>query len=318
MNQQNEFTNPAENSAPLYKRLYTYQKERFPLLGHGLLVAAFSFSAISYSRICRGESGFVPWPVFAMGIFTTITLFMLVRIFDEFKDAEEDAEFRKHLPMPRGLIKFSELKTIGIIIAIAQIAVNAWFFPKMLLIYAIVIGYLLLMGKEFFIVDWLKAHPFWYVTSHMLIIPLIDIYASGLDWLLSGASAPKGLLFFFAVSFMNGIVLEIGRKIKSPDQEATGVNTYTAMLGTDRAVWLWLAVLLATLLLAIAAVQYAGYGLLGWIVLGFVFLICATPAIGFLKEKSGKMAKYIEYSSALWTISMYLTLGGAAMLSRLF
>ena len=33
----------------------------------------------------------------------------------------------------------------------------------------------------------------------MLIIPLIDIYASGLDWLLEGASAPKGLLFFFAV-----------------------------------------------------------------------------------------------------------------------
>ncbi len=51
----------------------------------------------------------------------------------------------------------------------------------------------------------------------MFIIPLIDIYASGLDWFLAGVPPPRGLLFFFAVSYMNGIVLEIGRnKPRSP------------------------------------------------------------------------------------------------------
>ncbi len=59
----------------------------------------------------------------------------------------------------------------------------------------------------------------------MLIIPLVDVYASGLDWLLEGTDAPRGLLFFFAVSFMNGVVLEIGRKIRTPDQEKKGVST---------------------------------------------------------------------------------------------
>jgi hypothetical protein len=315
--QGNAFSKEEENHAPFLRRLFIYQKERFPLLGHGLLVAAFSFSAISYSRICRGVDGFVGWPIFATGIFTTISLFFLVRIFDEFKDAEDDARFRKELAVPRGLISFRELAVTGVVVAVAQILLNLLFFPKMLLIYLVVIGYLLLMGKEFFVADWLKKHQFWYVTSHMFIIPLIDIYASGLDWLLAGAQAPAGLLFFFAVSYMNGIVLEIGRKIRAPEKESEGVLTYTSMLGINRAVWLWILALTLTLVLSVGAAVFAGYGQTALLILGAVFVLCALPGIVFLRKRTAKISRMIEYASALWTISMYLTLGGGPMISKL-
>lgn len=65
----NEFSIPEQNKASVWKRFYIYQKERFPLLGHGLLVATFSFSAIAYSRICRGQTGFVNWNTYLIGIF---------------------------------------------------------------------------------------------------------------------------------------------------------------------------------------------------------------------------------------------------------
>lgn len=315
--QKNEYSKAEENNAAFGKRFYLYQKERFPVLAHGLLIAAFSFSAISYSRICRGEQGFVNWPVYFVGILTTITLFLLVRIFDEFKDAEDDAMYRKHLPIPRGLIRFEELKKIAIAIFILQISINLFFFPIMLSMYAVIIIYLLLMTKEFFIAEWLKKHQFWYVTSHMFIIPLIDMYASGLDWLLAGVGAPKGLLFFFAVSYMNGIVLEIGRKIKSPEKEATGVLTYSSMLGSNKAVWLWLAMLFVTLCLSILAAQYAGYGSTALFILGCMFILCSLPAILFVIKKTEKTAKAIELSSAVWTIAMYLSLGGIPMLQKL-
>ncbi len=316
--QQNEFSKADENNAPFLKRFYIYQKERFPILGHGLLVASFSFSAIAYSRICRGAAGFVDWKTFIIGIFITISLFLLVRIFDEFKDAEDDAKFRRELAMPRGLISFRELKFIAIIIVIIQVGLNVIFFPKMLIIYFIVMGYLLLMRKEFFVSDWLKKHQFWYITSHMFIIPLIDIYASGLDWFLAGVSPSKGLLFFFAVSYMNGIVLEIGRKIRIPGKESVGVLTYTSMFGANRAVMLWIFILLVTLALSIAASVFAGYGITAFIILGFVFMLCSLPAFIFIKRKTEKYSKLIEYASALWTIAMYLTLGGAPMVSNLF
>ncbi|MCF0069469.1 UbiA family prenyltransferase [Dyadobacter sp. CY261] len=315
--QGNEFSDARENNAMFFWRFYIYQKERFPVLGHGLLVAAFSFSAISYSRICRGAQGFVDGSIFAVGIFTTISLFLLVRIFDEFKDAEDDARFRKGLPVPRGLVSYRELVIMGIAVAVAQVLVNLFFFPKMLSIYAVVIGYLLLMGKEFYLAEWLKKHQFWYVTSHMFIIPLIDIYASGLDWLLAGVKAPTGLIFFFAVSYMNGIVLEVGRKMRAPGQESEGVLTYTSMLGTSRAIGLWLIVLAVTLLLSIAASVFAGYGNVVLVMLVIVFLVCASPAVLFLRDKTVKLSKMIEYASAAWTISMYLILGGGPMISKL-
>jgi len=300
-----------------FARFYQYQKERFPILGHGLLVAAFTFSAISYSRICRGAEGFVDGRTFFIGIFTTVSLFLLVRIFDEFKDAEEDAKYRPELPVPRGLVSLAELRKIGIVVFLLQVLINSIFFPKMLIIYAIVMAWLCLMGKEFFIADWLKKNQFWYVTSHMIIIPLVDIYASGLDWLLEGVSPHRGLIFFFAVSFMNGIVLEIGRKIKTPEDEKEGVLSYTSMLGTDKAVLLWIAILFLTFCLSIAAAQFAGYGTAALFVLSICFVICALPAFLFLKKKTTKLANLIEKTAALWTITMYLSLGGIPMLQSL-
>lgn len=314
----NPYSKPEENNASLLKRLYIYQKERFPLIGHGLLVTSFSFSAISYSRICRGAEGFVDTTSFLIGIFTTISLFLLVRIFDEFKDAEDDAKFRKELPVPRGLIRFSELRTIAIVVILLQVTINGFFFPKMLTLYFLALGYLLLMFKEFFIAEWLKKHQFWYVVSHMIIIPLIDIYASGIDWILAGVSAPKGLLFFFAVSFMSGIVLEIGRKIKAPEQESKGVLTYSARLGATNATVLWMGILVLSLTLAVLASNFAGYGKTGFLTLIGIFVICFVPALLYLKNKSKRNGKMIEYASALWSIAMYLTLGGVPMIEKLF
>ncbi len=307
----------ADNNKSFLKRFYIYQKERFPILGHGMLVASFSFSAIAYSRICRGVEGFVPWHIYLTGIFTTITLFFLVRVFDEFKDAEDDAKYRKELPVPRGLVSLKELAIAGVIVAMLQIGINLLLFPKMLLIYFIVIAYLSLMGKEFFIAEWLKKNQFWYVTSHMFIIPLIDIYASGLDWLLAGVDAPKGLAFFFGVSYMNGIVLEVGRKIRIPENEKEGVLTYSSMLGINKAIGLWIGILLVTLSLSIAACWFAGYGIISYSVLIFFFVLCSIPALLFLKKRTAKLSKLIETLSAVWTIAMYLTLGGIPMFIKL-
>ena len=43
-------------------------------------------------------------------------------IFDEFKDAEDDAKYRKELAVPRGLISFRELTIMGIVVVLAQVS----------------------------------------------------------------------------------------------------------------------------------------------------------------------------------------------------
>jgi len=306
------------NNTSFFRRFLTYQAERFPFLAHGLLIAAFSFSAIAYSRICRGVSGFIDFQTYGIGVFITVTLFFLVRIFDEHKDAEDDARYRPELPVPRGLVTLNELKRVGWLVFGLQIIVQAIWLPAMLPAFLMVMAYLCLMGKEFFVANWLKERQFWYVTSHMFIIPLVDVYASGLDWHLAGVFPSKGLLFFFAVSYFNGIVLEVGRKIKAPEQESEGVLSYTAQLGTKRAVWLWIGVLALTLGLAVVAARYAGFGQGTLVFLLAIFGLCTAIAGLFLGSQTPKRAKYIEYAAAFWTISMYLSLGGVPMLKALF
>lgn len=281
------------------------------------MIAAFTFSAVSYSRICRGADGFIAWPDFLIGIFATVTLFFLVRVFDEFKDQEDDARYRKYLPVPRGLITLNELRITGWVVGLIQIAIIALFQPEMLVLYAVVIAYLLLMGVEFFVPRWLKQHQIVYITSHMFIIPLIDIYASGLDWLLDGDEPHWGLAWFFAVSYMNGLVLEFGRKLRTPETEEEGVVSYTGMYGTRGGVIIWITLVLVTMALAMGASHFAGYGTLAYVIFALCFAICTLPGFMFLRRPIAKSSKYIEYASAAWTALMYLSLGGIPMLKTL-
>ncbi len=307
-----------EKQLSLLSRFNIYQKERFPIIGHGIMILAFTFSAVSYSRICRGYDGFISLTDFMIGVFASFTLFLLVRIFDEFKDQEEDAKYRSYLPVPRGLITLAELKKIGWIVAILQVAVIGFFQTKMLLLYVIVLAYLLLMAAKFFAPVWLKKKQILYITSHMMIIPLIDLYSSGLDWLLvSDGGLHLGVVWFMAVSFTNGLVLEFGRKIRILEKEEEGVITYSKLYGTRRAAIIWSLLLTVTMILAGGASLFAGYAVWSLLIFFVFYVVCMIPAISFISNPTAISSKRIEYASALWTALMYLSLGAIPMLNKI-
>ena len=68
-------------------RWWIYQKERFPIIAHGLLIAAFSFSGMCLSALLRGSATF-PALYPSLTAFLVALLFLLLRIADEFKDAQ--------------------------------------------------------------------------------------------------------------------------------------------------------------------------------------------------------------------------------------
>ena len=100
-------------NAPLFKRLVQYQKERFPIVQHGPLIAAFTFSASTFSRAARGETGMIPLTHLIAGILTSLCFFFLLRVTDEYKDHEDDCRYRPYRPVPRGLIRLRELSGIA-------------------------------------------------------------------------------------------------------------------------------------------------------------------------------------------------------------
>ena len=96
-------TSPPAAPPPFFRRWWTYQRERFPLAAHGPLIAAFSFCAVSYSRMLRGETGLPPWPALLTAFVICLLFFLQLRIADEFKDIEEDTRWRPYRAVPRGL-----------------------------------------------------------------------------------------------------------------------------------------------------------------------------------------------------------------------
>lgn len=301
----------------LARRLYQYQKERFPIAVHLPLIAAFSFSAIGYSRALRGADGFIPLVDFISCAFTNVTMFFLLRVADEHKDKEDDALYRTYLPVPRGLVSLKELSTLAWILFAVATAVNVFFYPQLLALYAFVMLYLVLMRYEFWIKDWLKKHQVAYILSHMFIIPIADIYASSYDWKLSGAEASIGLVLFFVVSYLNGLILEIGRKMRVNSTEEYGVVSYTKLWGKKGAPIIWLLLLIADMTVAWVALHYAGYGVGSFYALIILAIMIASPALLFIAKPTKGMAKGIEIMSLLCTLGMYLLLGGIPLLIKL-
>lgn len=305
-----------ETKMPSFRRWMIYQRERFPLLGHGPLVAAFSLSAVCFSSLLRGHFAFPKLPTLVVAFFGSLFFFLQLRIADEFKDAEEDASYRPYRPVPRGLVTLRQLGVVGLLSAVAQFGLTCWLCPPLVLWLLLTWTYLGLMSKEFFVGRWLRAHPFTYLWTHMLIMPLIDVYTSGCEWLPAGAALPSGLKWFLIASFFNGMVIEVGRKIRAPEMEEHGVQTYTVIWGRRGAVLGWLVAMSLTLGSALVAASCTGFvPMISWI-LGTLLVMSVVLSLKFLSEPTKRYARLFEPLSGIWTLLLYLGLGVLPMLVR--
>lgn len=302
----------------LFRRFWIYQAERFPVVGHGILIGAFSFSAISFSALLRGETGWPGtgsiWVAFA----SAFLFFLQLRIADEFKDCEEDARYRPYRPVPRGLVSLRELGLLGALTGLIQLGLALWLEPALVWLLLVVWGYMALMSREFFVRTWLKARPAAYLWSHMLIVPLIDLYATACDWLVAGDAAPHGgLIWFLTVSFFNGVVIEVGRKIRAPQAEEPGVETYTALWGRRNSMMVWLGAMLLAAISAWLAARQIDFALPVVVLLIILLLAATVIAIRFLRQPDTGRARLIEPMSGLWTVLMYLSVGAIPILVKL-
>ena len=296
-------------------RWWIYQRERFPVFAHGPLILAFSLSAMSYSALLRGQHRLAPTA--ALVAFMTAFLFFLqLRIADEFKDAEDDARWRPYRPVPRGLVKLGELGCIGAFAAAIQLIGSLLLDIRLALWLMVAWTWLALMSKEFFVHAWLKRHPIFYMLSHMVIMPVFDIYATACDWLPQGGGWHRGLGWFLAVSYLNGIVIEIGRKIRTPADEEEGVETYSVLWGRPKALAAWLTAMGLTALCAFCGARLISFEKPVAVLLLLLLIWAGLETAGILSKPYPGRGRRIELISGVWTLVMYLSLGALPLVLR--
>ncbi len=301
---------------PTLSKWWTYQRERFPAIMNGLLILAFSSSAVSFSTLLR--HGTAPTlQSLIVAFLTSFTFFLQLRISDEFKDFEEDSQYRPYRPVPRGLVTLRELGWVFAIGALIQLSLALWHQPRQILLLLITWLYLAGMSKEFFMRRWLKSQPLIYMVSHMAIMPLIDLYATACDWSKYVEIPPSGLLWFLVTSFFNGMVIEIGRKIRVPADEENGVQTYTFLWGRVRAIGSWWLVLALTLSAALGAARNIQSTLLVGAMMSALFIGAILLGVSFLRNPVGGRGKMIEMYSGIWTLFLYLSLGVISLVTKM-
>lgn len=297
-------------------RWWIYQRERFPIVAHGILILAFSSSAVCFSSLLRGHVELPRMLVVMVAFGTAFLFFLQLRIADEFKDFKEDARYRPYRAVPRGLVSLRELGVLGVFAALIQLRLGLALDPSIVLLLAVAWAYLALMSKEFFVGEWLKRHPIPYLVSHMVIIPIVDFYATACDWWPEGTGMPHGLGWFVAASYSNGIVIEIGRKIRAPADEEEGVNTYSAIWGPRAAVLVWLGAMFATAVFATLAAVQIDFVVPVATVLATMLVTAMLVCGRFLTVPTKQRSKRIETLAGLWTIALYLSVGTVPLLWR--
>jgi len=298
-------------------RWWIYQKERFPLATHAVAIVAFSFAAVGYSTLARSSSSLPGWRGVFVAFSTSFLFFLQLRLADEFKDFEEDCRYRPYRPVPRGLIQLRELAVLLAGCVVLQLLLALWLAKRLIPFLVVVWFYLLLMSHEFFVRNWLKRHAIAYLVTHMVIMPLIFLFASACDWAVAGYSvAPRGLLWMAAANFFNGMVIEFGRKIRAPENEEDGVETYSLLWGRRKAVLAWLGAMAATTIVALVAARAIHFSVVVAASMLGMLLISAATGSAFLSRNQPGREKWIEAVSAVWTLAVYLSLGVVPVLLR--
>lgn len=304
----------AETAEPrktiIANRWWIYQRERFPVIAHAPVILAFSLSAVAYSALLRGAASLPGWKPCLVAFLNSFLSFLQLRLADEFKDFDEDAKYRPYRPVPRGLITLIELGWLWAGCMALQLALSLWLAPQLAILLVITWIYFGLMTKEFFARQWLKARPVVYMVSHMAIMPLVDLYATACDWIPAHRFyPPHGLLWFLLVSLFNGMVIEIGRKIRVPQDEERGVETYSFLWGRRVAVLVWLTMMTVAWTLACVAAAKIHFTAPVALILACAVAISAALSARFLCLEISGAGKRLEAMAGVWSLVLYLSLG---------
>ncbi len=289
---------------PYAARLWLYLGQRFPLLRHGILIFSY-FSANQFlaQAVTRGEGPMVYDARSILNFFMLLCLFFHLRVFDDHKDRDSDIAAFPHRYLSRGVFTYAELWRLGLL-AIALEAVIAWLAgPAAVLTWLLVLGWSLLMFKEYFVRDWLRRRIFLYALTHTTILFGFDL----LIWSVTTGRWLWEVNWLYFVYALNGVFVaftfEFARKIRVPEDEHVLVDSYSKHLGPFGAAWLVLGVMAgATVCTAIVGVALR-LSPAFFILLAVLLAVGSFGVASFRRRPSRRTARWVEVYASLHIVS---------------
>src|SRR5215218_10690580 len=112
---------PLTREAPFARRISAYLAERFPPLGHGVLIAAYYSSNQFLARTLTRPGQPMHYDLSTLfGALTLFCFFFHLRVFDEHKDYAEDLVHYPHRVLQSGAMTLKHLKVLGALAIAAE------------------------------------------------------------------------------------------------------------------------------------------------------------------------------------------------------
>lgn len=235
-------------------RWLTYLKERSPIalilpIGLGVYFSAqqgtgHGFSLFAFLGAVVGLTGWL----------------ILARLMDEKKDYHKDLAAHPERPLPRGLLTVPEVEVAILrctwgLFALAGVFAALGNIPAAIG-YAVSVGYLWLMYREFYVGEWLGEYPIPYAISHQIVVWPMYAYVFAL---FEPASLVSTLTLAYGLCSMgSSMTFEISRKLDPNAHPA--LKTYLVMYGPAKT----FALTLVFVALSAIGAQLLGLGVILW------------------------------------------------------
>lgn len=305
---------PLAPSDPFPRRLRAYLRERFPLFGHGLLIASYSSSNMFLARTLEGGAGPMRYDAGSLlGAVALLGFFFHLRVFDEHKDYGEDLRHHPGRVLQRGIVTLRELRLLGGVAIGVEILLAAIRGEGALCGLLGALAFSLLMLKEFFAGEWLRRRFLLYAVSHMLVMPLLALALYSFATRRFPWEAPGWFHLYAWVGFFVAFNWEISRKIRPPGGEVEGLDSWSRIFGPFGATALVLAMrVIDTGLVALVGVRL-GLSPAFYAALGLLFLATAWGAIDFRLRPAEATARRLAAYAGMYIIAFDLLLAAELM-----
>ena len=196
--------------------------------GSRLLLSLFLHLALWAFAHFQFEVSF-DWGKLTVGTLTLWMLLVYYRVCDEFKDADTDEAYFPERPVPSGRVKLKDLEILQYCLHALMFLLNAIYFENYIFFLSAWM-FDFLMGRWFFVPRLISKNRLMAFITHSPIGWFCAFYLLGLYLPFTDVLSTQSLLYITYLNFP-ALTWEIARKMRSPDKEQQGYQTYSSLLG---------------------------------------------------------------------------------------
>jgi hypothetical protein len=289
--------------SPLHLRIAGYLGERFPPVVYTILVVLFFGSAVLNTAALTGAeiTGRA-----LLGAPVVWLVFFHLRVFDEHKDHVLDAVAHPERLLSRGVVTLPLLARLAGIAILAEATLSVLIGPYAVAAWAAALVFSVLMRLEFGVGEWLSSRILLYAVTHNPIVGLLAL----VGFFSLGVAFEPRFLWYGAAASVASLAFELGRKIRLPEEEVPGVDSYSSVHGRGR----------AGAILSVVILVGAGLGGVALLTLApgsqrlaiSVALLVVGALVGIVEARPGRPAKQVELGSSVFLLISLLAMGVAA------